>query len=230
MLCRSCPAPGTTQPAWPTRISGAILAPIGRYLSCQAAEPHGPIGRLLARIWIRETAAVNDTALDLLAPAPGERILEIGFGPGRTLTRLAAAGTDVIGVEIAPTMLAAAARRNAAHIVTGRMHLHHGDGTTLPVEDRSLDAVIGVHTIYFWPDPAATLTDIARALRPGGRLVLAFRAGEHPLPARFDPNVYHLPTTSQATQWLHAAGFANVRVEGRPHTAAAVTWLVGTTT
>src|SRR6266498_72133 len=153
MLCRSCPAPGTTQPAWPTRISGAILAPIGRYLSCQAAEPHGPIGRLLARIWIRETAAVNDTALDLLAPAPGERILEIGFGPGRTLTRLAAASTDVIGVEIAPTMLAAAARRNAAHIVTGRMHLHHGDGTTLPVEDRSLDAVIGVHTIYFWPDP-----------------------------------------------------------------------------
>src|SRR6266540_828656 len=212
MLCRSCPAPGTTQPAWPTRISGAILAPIGRYLSCQAAEPHGPIGRLLARIWIRETAAVNDTALDLLAPAPGERILEIGFGPGRTLTRLAAAGTDVIGVEIAPTMLAAAARRHAAHIVTGRMHLLHGDGTTLPVEDRSLDAVI------------------ARALRPGGRLVLAFRAGEHPLPARFDPNVYHLPTTSQATQWLHAAGFANVRVEGRPHTAAAVTWLVGTTT
>ncbi len=97
------------------------------------------------------------------------------------------------------------------------------------MEEHSLDAVIGVHTIYFWPDPAATLTDIARALRPGGRLVLAFRAGEHRLPARFDPNVYHLPTTSQATRWLHAAGFTNVRVERRPDIAAAVAWLVATT-
>ena len=203
MLRRSCPVPGTTRPAWPARISAAILAPIGRYLSRQAAQPLGPVGRLLARIWIRETAAVNDTAIDLLAPAPGERICEIGFGPGRTLTRLAAAGAHVAGVEVSPTMLAAAARRNATHLAAGRIHLHHGDGITLPVADHSLDAVIGVHTIYFWPDPAATLTDIARALRPGGRLVLAFRAGEHRLPARFDPTVYHLPTTSQATHWLH---------------------------
>jgi SAM-dependent methyltransferase len=127
-------------------------------------------------------------------------------------------------------MLATAARRNAAQLAAGRIHLHQGDGTTLPAADHSLDAVIGVHTIYFWPGPAATLTDIARALRPGGRLVLAFRPGEHPLPARFDPNVYHVPTTSQATQWLQAAGFTNIRVERRPDIAAAVAWLMATTT
>src|SRR6266511_688773 len=215
MLRRSCPVPGTTQPAWPARIIAPVLVPVGRYLSHQAAQPHGPSGRLLARIWLRETAAVNDAAVDLLAPTAGERICEIGFGPGRTLARLAAAGAHVIGVETSPTMLATAARRNAAHLAAGRIHLHHGDGTTLPVADHSLDAVIGVHTIYFWPDPAATLADIARALRPGGRLVLAFRGGEHPLPARFDPDVYHVPTTSQAAQWLRAAGFINVRVERR---------------
>src|SRR6266536_4473678 len=171
MLRRSCPVPGTARPAWPARIGAAILAPIGRYVSRQAAQPHGPVGRLLARIWLRETAAVNDTGIDLLAPAPGERILEIGFGPGRTLTRLAAAGAHVVGGETSPTMLATAARRpppaarrNAAHVAAGRIHLHHGNGSTLPVEEHSLDAVIGVHTIYFWPDPAATLTDIARAL------------------------------------------------------------------
>jgi SAM-dependent methyltransferase len=74
-----------------------------------------------------------------------------------------------------------------------------GDGNgTLPIDDHSLDTVIGGHTIYFWPAPAATLADIARALRPGDRFVLAFRASEHPLPARFDPTVYHVPTTSQA--------------------------------
>jgi len=137
------------------------------------------VGRLLSRIWLRETARVNDTAFDLLAPAPDERILEIGFGPGRTLARLAAAGAEVTGVDISATMLAAASRRNAAPITGGRMHLHQGDAMTLPVADHSLDAVIGVHTIYFWPNPAATFTAMALALRPGGRLVLAFRAGDN---------------------------------------------------
>jgi SAM-dependent methyltransferase len=230
MLRRSCPVSDTTQPAWPARISVPLLVPISRYLSRQAASPHGTVGRLLARIWLRETAAVNDAAVDVLAPTRGERICEIGFGPGRTLARLAAAGADVVGVEISPTMLAAAARHNAAHIAAGRMRLHHGDGTTLPVDDHSLDAVIGVHTIYFWPDPAATLGNIARALRPGGRLVLAFRTGEHRLPARFDPNIYHLPTTSQATDWLRAAGFTDVRVVRPPDIAAAIAWLVTRTT
>jgi ubiquinone/menaquinone biosynthesis C-methylase UbiE len=126
-------------------------------------------------------------------------------------------------------MLTAAARRNAAHIAAARVHLHHGDGTTLPVPDHSLDAVISVHTIYFWPNPPHTLTDIARALRPGGRLVLAFRAGEHPLPARFDPQIYRIPTTSQLTEWLHTAGFTNVRAERQPDVAAMVVWFIATT-
>lgn len=230
MLRRSCPAAGTRRPPWHVRLSATVLAPAGRYLSRQAARPHGPVGRLLARIWITETAAVNDTAIELLDPTPGEHICEIGFGPGRTLARLAAAGAVVTGVETSPTMLGTATRRNTTHIDAARMHLHIGDGATLPVADHSLDAVIAVHTIYFWPDPAATLTDITRALRPGGRLILAFRAGEHPLPARFDPQIYHVPTTDQATQWMRAANIANIRVERRPTVAAAVVWMVAITT
>jgi SAM-dependent methyltransferase len=209
----------------PARLGAALRAPIGRYLSGQAARPHGPVGQLLARIWLRETAAVNDIAVELLQPASGERICEIGFGPGRTLTRLADAGADVVGVETSPTMLAIAARRNARHIAAGRIQLHHGGGTTLPVADQSLDAAVGVHTIYFWPDPAVTLADVARALRSGGRLVLVFRPGEHPLPARFDPDIYHVPTTSEATQWLREAGFTTVHVERRPDIAN-IAWLV----
>lgn len=199
-----------------------------RYLSGQAAHPHGPIGRLMAQNWIRETAAVNDTTIDLLAPVRGERILEIGFGPGRTLGRLAAAGAHVIGVETSPMMLAAATRRNSAHVAAGRMQLHRGNGTTLPVEDNTVDAVIGVHTLYFWPDPVATLADIARVLGPGGRLVLAFRAGEHPRPARFSPGIYRVPTTGLARQWLQSAGLTDIRVERRPDVAATVVWVVAT--
>lgn len=206
----------------------AAWAPARRYLSQQARRPHGTVGLLLSMIWIRETAAVNDTAIDLLAPAAGQRILELGFGPGRTLDRIAATRAHAIGIETSPAMLRTATRRNHAHIDAGRMRLHHGDGITLPIETHSVDGAVSVHTIYFWPQPAVTLDELARVLRPGGRLVLAFRAGEHPLPRRLDPHVYHtVPTTGQAVESLRAAGFTDTRVETRP-TAPTVTWLVAT--
>jgi SAM-dependent methyltransferase len=117
-------------------------------------------------------------------------------------------------------MLATARRRNARLVAGGRLELLVGDGITLPLPDDTADAVVGVHTIYFWPDPAATLGEAARVLRPGGRLVLAYRAGEHPLPRRLDPSIYHVPTTEQLTKWLEATGFAHVDVRWRPRRRA----------
>ncbi|GAA3152763.1 class I SAM-dependent methyltransferase [Kribbella aluminosa] len=183
----------------------------------------------MGRNWVRETAAVNDTAIELLRLVPGERICEIGFGPGRTLERLAAGGAEVVGVDVSPTMVDTASRRNAKSIAAGHMRLHQGDGITLPVADDGLHAVIAVHTIYFWPEPITTLADISRALRSGGLLVLAFRAGEHPLPARFDSSVYNVPTTAEATAWLHTAGFCDIRVDHRPDIAPTIVWVSAAT-
>jgi SAM-dependent methyltransferase len=90
-----------------------------------------------------------------------------------------------------------------------------------------VDSVISVHSIYFWPDPPAVLAKLHRALRPGGRMVLAFRAGEHALPGRFDPAVYHVPPTFEVAGWLRAAGFAGVRDESRP-TRPTIAWVMAT--
>jgi SAM-dependent methyltransferase len=216
MLRRSCPVKTTRRAPWPAR-----------FLSRQASRPSGAFGRLLGRIWISETANGNDVAIELLAPAPGERVCEIGFGPGRTLGLLAAAGAEVTGVEVSDAMVATAARRNTKAIAAGRISLHHGDGTTLPVPDDSLDKVLSVHNFYFWPDPRATLAEIARALRPGGRLVLTSIADDRPLSARFDPAIYRVPAITDATAWLREAGFVDVRVERRADIPTTV-WFTAT--
>jgi SAM-dependent methyltransferase len=223
---KACALPGTTPPpSAASRLRGAATAPLTRYLSRQASRPSGLVGRTLGRIWIRETAAVNDVAVELLEAYAGDRILEIGFGPGRTVQRLAEIGAEVDGVDVSPDMLCLAARRNASGIARGAVRLHAGDGTRLPATDGSLDAVVGVHTVYFWPDPAATAAEIARALRPGGRVVLAFRDGAAPLSSRFDPSVYDVPTVATATAWLVDAGLTDVTAHRRPDVAAPVVWL-----
>ena len=100
-----------------------------------------------------------------------------------------------------------------------RITLLEGDGASLPLPDDTFDAVLSVHNIYFWPEPERTIGEIARVLRPGGRVVLAFRGGEHPLPSRLDPSVYRTVTTSQAITWLQEAEFtveAQVPLPGSP--------------
>lgn len=197
---------------WPRRALSAATRPLSRYLSEQAAHPHGLGGALIGRLWVTETAKTNDAALALLAPSPGEDVLEIGFGPGRTLGLLVEQRARVTGVDVSEEMVRLAGRRNAELVRAGALTLHRGDGVTLPGEDNSLDVVLSVHNLYFWPDPEATIAEIARVLRPGGRVLLVFRGREHPLPARLDPAVYRNVTTDHCLAWL-----ANVGFEARCH-------------
>lgn len=197
---------------WPQRALSLATRPLTRYLSGQAAHPHGLGGPLIGRLWVKETAATNDAALALLAPDAGEDILEIGFGPGRALGLLADAGARVTGVDVSEEMVHLARRRNSELVRTGVLTLHRGDGVTLPSDDNSVDAVLSVHNLYFWPEPETTIAEIARVLRPGGRVLMVFRGREHPLPKRLDPTVYADVTTDQCLAWLASAG-----LEGQCH-------------
>jgi SAM-dependent methyltransferase len=158
--------------------------PLGRAVSAQAARPHGLLGRLLGRLWIHETAALNDQTIALLAVQPGDAVLEIGCGPGRTVATLAAHGARVTGVDPSPAMLAQARRRNTRTIHTGQIELLAGHAGDLPAPDQSFECALTVHTIYFWPDLHAGLREIHRILAPGGRVAIAFRPTELGLPRR----------------------------------------------
>lgn len=186
--------------------------PIGRAVSAQAARPRGLVGWALGRLWVHETATVNDRAIALLDPSPGDAVLEVGCGPGRTVAEMARRGAQVSGLDPSPVMIAEARRRNRAALASGQVQLLTGYAESLPVPDESLDAVLAVHTIYFWPDLRAGLREIGRALVPGGRIVIAIRPAERGLPRRLDPSVYKVPTTDQLIDALQAAGFVNTFV------------------
>lgn len=211
----------------PQRVASAITRPLTHYLSRQAAHPHGLGGRLIGRLWIRETAKINDAAIALLAPATGESILEIGFGPGRTVGLLADRSAKVIGVDVSDEMLRLATRRNATLIDAQRVALAVSDGTRLSLENDSVDAVLSVHNVYFWHDPDTTINEIARVLRPGGRVLLVFRGAEHPLPGRLDRSVYRAVTTHDAIGWLESAGFSEVAQRSPDGTPSEIAFVSG---
>lgn len=111
-------------------------------------------------------------AIRVLAPAAGERILDIGCGCGETAEQLAArvgpAGA-VVGVDISGPMLEVARRRPAVD-GAARPEFRKLDAQTADLGPAAFDAVFSRFGVMFFADPAAAFANIRAALKPGGRL------------------------------------------------------------
>ena len=117
---------------------------------------------------LRRRALVHDA----LGAQPGERILDVGCGPGyyvaETLDRVGATGS-VLGIDLSPPMLAITERRCAGR---ANVELREGAATALPVDDASFDAALSVQVFEYVEDTAAGLAELHRAVRPGGRILI----------------------------------------------------------
>jgi len=161
-----------------------------------------------------ETAAANEAALNFLHLHEADRVLEIGFGHGRTIERAAerVPSGSVAGIDHSEAMLRAARRRCAALIADGRVALYCSDSARLPFPNGSFEKALGVHTLYFWKPPAPHLHEIRRVLAPGGRLVLAFRPAGSGGPADFPAAVYTFHTPDDVRDLLAAADFTAIEI------------------
>jgi ubiquinone/menaquinone biosynthesis C-methylase UbiE len=148
---------------------------IRRFLARQFARPSGWAGRWWIGPWLNRIGrAMNRLALEQLELRPHDDVLEVGFGGGELLGRiLAATSGDVFAVDISAAMVERARRRFAGR---ERLHLHRAPAASLPLTDAAVDKACSVNALYFWQDPAVPLSELARVLRPRGRLVLCFQS------------------------------------------------------
>ncbi|WP_236826469.1 MULTISPECIES: class I SAM-dependent methyltransferase [unclassified Blastococcus] len=107
------------------------------------------------------------------------RVLEVGVGTGRNLP-LFPPEVELTGIDLSPAMLARAEARAAQLARPADLCL--GDAQRLPFPDSSFDSVIATLTLCSIPDDRAAVAEMARVLRPGGRLVLLDHVAS-PLPA-----------------------------------------------
>lgn len=176
----------------------------------QSSRPTGVLGRIIATIMSYETSALNRATLDALQLCPTDRVLEIGYGHGRTLATAAQAVPrgQAVGIDASATMQHMAERRCRKLMGSGRVQLDVGDSAALPYPSGSFDAVYAVHTIYFWSDVAAQLREIHRVLKGGGRLVLGFRSSVDARAARnFPESIYTFRSLEQVRALLAQARF-----------------------
>jgi ubiquinone/menaquinone biosynthesis C-methylase UbiE len=143
----------------------------------QFACPTGRKGRLVGHLMAFKNAKMNDFAVETLDVQPDDQILEIGFGHGRAMRKVAeyAKIGFVAGVDISDVMVAQAANRNREFIRTGRVEVCHGSVSDIPYEFARFDKVFAVNNFQFWPNPELNLDEIRRVLREDGLFVLCLR-------------------------------------------------------
>jgi SAM-dependent methyltransferase len=183
------------------------------FIALQAGHPSGLLGRLLLRLMVHETQGLNREVVAALSPADGDRILEVGFGHGSTLSTIAALAprAALVGIDLSADAARFAAHR-LADVADGRLDLRAGDSANLPWADASFDKAFSVHTIYFWPYALQNLRELFRVLRPGGRLVLGFRESSPAAIAAFPAPIYRFYSVDDLRALLEAAGFEDVHV------------------
>jgi ubiquinone/menaquinone biosynthesis C-methylase UbiE len=115
---------------------------------------------------------IHDVVLDRLAPAPGERWLDLACGTGAVAERAARGGADVVGVDLAPVLIRTAQERAAEQGLA--IDYRVGDCENLEgIDDASFDIASSTVGIMFAPDHEATARELARVVRPGGRIAIA---------------------------------------------------------
>jgi ubiquinone/menaquinone biosynthesis C-methylase UbiE len=152
------------------------------------------------RFWVEapHPGITRKRLLEILAPQPGQRVLEVGPGTGYysigVAERLDGGTLEVFDIqqEMLDHVLRRARERGTSNIVP-----RLGDAQSLPYEDSSFDAAFLVTVLGEIPDQDAALRELRRVLRPGGRLVVGELFG--------DP---HMVTLAKLTKRAQGAGFS----------------------
>ncbi|MCJ7521872.1 MAG: methyltransferase domain-containing protein, partial [Dehalococcoidia bacterium] len=117
----------------------------------------------------------SERALERLAIGEGESVLEIGFGSGYCLKKIAESVGEngkAHGIDISPGMLGVTRKRLSRARLTNRVQLYLGDAANLPYSDSAFDAVFMSFTLELFDtgDIPPVLAEVLRVLKPGGRL------------------------------------------------------------
>jgi arsenite methyltransferase len=163
-----------------------------------------------------------------LGAQPGDRVLDVGCGPGFYVTELLeAVGPEgaVAGVDASADMLAVAAKRAEGN---DNVEFHQANATSLPVPDAGFDRALCVQVLEYVDDVSAALKEMHRALRPGGRVLVwdvdwatvSWHATDRRLMDRvlaaWDKHLTHPSAPRTLAAQLRDAGFEDVGMDAHP--------------
>lgn len=159
------------------------------------------------------TEAMRDDAIGRAGLPPHAIVADVGTGTGFVLQGLLPYAAQLVGFDASAEMLEVAAE-NLASADSGKVELRVADGAALPAESGTFDAVFANMYLHHAPDPAQAIAEMARILKPGGRLVITDLDGHDQVWMREEMADRWLGFAREdLRRWFAAAGLQEVSVE-----------------
>lgn len=178
--------------------------------------------------WEEQLEPAQSLMMEMAALMEGERVLDVACGTGLVTFRAAEAvgpGGEVVGTDISQSMVDTAAKLAAARGFA-QVSFKRMDAERLAVDDESFDAALCALGLMYYPDPVKALTEMRRALKPGGRTAVAvwghrercgwaeiFPIVDSRVNTEVCPLFFQLGSGDGLAIALDMAGFAGVEVE-----------------
>jgi len=146
----------------------------------------------------KQIAAVGEATIDRAAIQPDDLVLDVACGAGNATIPAAKLAARTVGLDITPELMQAGESRAAEAGV--EIEWVEGDAQDLPFDEGSFDVVTSVFGCMFAPDHAKTASELARVLKPGGRMVVAAWRPEGNVGRMFGAIASHMPPPPEGFQ------------------------------
>ena len=185
------------------------------FIAGQFKKPTGLFGNFSSRVMIKGNHQKYETLIRDMAIQPGDKILEIGYGPGigiQMITRLYES-CIVHGIDFSKLMFKKACKLNKPAIDLSRVQLQFGDYLKIPIASDQYDKIFCLNVIYFWDELSKPLQKTQALLKPNGGLYM-YMASAHFLNEKNAPDhVFNKYSIEQVVAALSDAGFTRIEHE-----------------
>ncbi|MDO5970219.1 class I SAM-dependent methyltransferase [Flavivirga aquimarina] len=140
-------------------------------------QPEGEIGKEVGLQMNKGNKHICLNSYKVLNPKNKDYILEIGMGNGffvKDLLKMAD-NLNYSGIDFSHIMINEATIKNKEFITSGKVSFKQASIEKLPFNDGAFDCITTTNTLYFWPQPQDNAKELLRVLKPGGKLLIAYR-------------------------------------------------------
>lgn len=175
----------------------------------QFRRPNGGLGQVVGWLMAYKNKKRADWTFDNLQLQSGDNLLEIGYGPGVTLKKVANQLTfgSIVGIDHSEIMLKQASKRNKQHIKNAKIKLEQGTIWDLEYPDNYFTTIYGSNVHFFWKNPVEEFSELVKLLKPNGKLVMVFQP-------RWTKSEEEVKEVAQKTKnQYEKAGLANIKID-----------------
>jgi ubiquinone/menaquinone biosynthesis C-methylase UbiE len=183
-----------------------------KFIANQFKNPTGLFGRFTSNLMIKNNHHNYQTMIKELDVRPGEKILEIGYGPGVGLNMLATECADckIYGLDFSPLMYKRARKYNKAFLDKGTMVLEQGDFLKQDFIEKDFDKIFCLNVIYFWDELHTPFVKAFSLLKQGGLFCFYMASKESLVKMKAPDAVFNKYAIEEVESRLKSAGFTQV--------------------